>query len=144
MIRYALICADCEAEFEAWFASSSAYDTLAKAGQLDCSSCFGHRISKQIMAPSVRTSKRDAQTGQSNHAKLLEAARQHIAATHDYAGRDFPHQARAMHYGEAAERPIWGEASPEETAALREEGIAALPLPPALTPKPPKDKAKLN
>jgi len=144
MIRYALICADCEAEFEAWFASSSAYETQVKADQLDCPGCSGHRIGKQIMAPAVRTSKKGGKASTPSAAKLLEAAREHIASTHDYTGSDFPEEARAMHYGETEDRPIWGEASPDEAVALREEGIAALPLPGPLAPKPPKDKTKLN
>jgi len=144
MIRYALICADCEAEFEAWFASSAAFDALAKASQLDCTSCSGHNIGKQIMAPAVRTSKQAVKKPDSSPAKLLEAARDHIAATHDYTGSDFPEEARAMHYGETEDRPIWGETTPEEAVALREEGIAALPLPAPLAPARPKDKAKLN
>ena len=58
MIRYALICADCDHEFEAWFASSSAYDALAEQNQVTCADCGSARVSKQIMAPSVRTSER--------------------------------------------------------------------------------------
>jgi hypothetical protein len=48
-----------------------------------------------------------------------------------WVGRKFADEARAMHYGEAAEQQIHGESSPQEAAALAEEGIAvaALPLP---------------
>lgn len=144
MIRYALICADCETEFEAWFASSSAYDALAAKNQLDCPSCPGHHISKQIMAPAVRSSKQSSTDKDKRDRNLLQAAKEHIAATHEYTGSDFPDEARAMHYGEVEERPIWGESTPEEAKALHEEGVAAMPLPAALTPVPPKDKKKLN
>ena len=144
MIRYALICADCDSEFEAWFASSSAYEKLAKANQLDCPGCRGHRVGKQIMAPAVRTSKKGGKAPAPSAAKLLEAAREHIATTYDYTGTDFPEEARAMYYGETEERPIWGETTPDEAVALREEGIAAQPLPAPLAPKLPKDKTKLN
>ena len=34
-----------------------------------------------------------------------------------------------MHYGELDEAPIRGQASPEETDALREEGIEVVSLP---------------
>lgn len=74
----------------------------------------------------------------------MAAARKHIAETHDYTGGDFPDEARAMHYGEIEQRPIWGEATPEEAQTLLEEGVNAQPLPAAITPKPPKDKTKLN
>ena len=40
-------------------------------------------------------------------------------------------EARAIHYGDAEGRPIYGEASPQEARALVEEGIEVMPLPPA-------------
>jgi len=162
MIRYALICADCEAEFEAWFASSSAYDTQAKAGLIECVSCGGHKITKQIMAPAVRTSGQKSTppksrppcpemhvpeqtvSEQTGPAKLMEATRKHIAETFEYTGNQFPEEARAIYYGETEQRPIWGEATPQEAKVLHEEGIGVLPLPAKLAPKPPKDKSKLN
>jgi len=143
MIRYALVCADCEGEFETWYANSAAYDALAKAGQLDCVHCSGHRISKQIMAPAISGTRKAARAPASpNTADLIAAARDHIAKTHDYVGDSFPEEMRAMHYGETDERPVWGTATAEEAKTLKEEGIAAAPLPPALAPKPPK--VKLN
>lgn len=144
MIRYALICADCEAEFEAWFAGSEAYAAQAVKNQLECPSCHGHRVGKQIMAPAVRSSKNQAAEGAISAAELMKAAREHIASTHDYTGSDFPAEARAMHYGEIDARPIWGETTPKEAKALHEEGVAAVPLPAPLVPQPPKDKSKLN
>jgi len=38
-------------------------------------------------------------------------------------------EARRMHYGETQERGIRGQASPDETQSLLEEGIGVLPLP---------------
>ncbi len=144
MIRYALICTDCETEFEAWFAGSSAYDTQKENGQIECAACAGHNVTKQIMAPAVRSSKNMSAKTPASPSDLIKAARDHIAATHDYTGSDFPDEARAMHYGEIEHRPIWGETTPEEAKSLHEEGVDALPLPAPLAPKPPKDKSKLN
>lgn len=96
------------------------------------------------MAPAVRTSKQSKRDKRPITADLMKAAREHIADTHEYTGRDFPDEARAMHYGEVEERPIWGESTPEQASALRDEGVTALPLPPSLTPKPPKDTNELN
>lgn len=45
-----------------------------------------------------------------------------------WVGRDFANAARAMHEGRAAEDLIHGQASPEEAQALRDDGIAAMPL----------------
>lgn len=139
MIHYALICADCEAEFEAWFAGSEAFDALAEAGQLECSHCQSSRVAKQIMAPSVARTKSQDRSGP-KPADIIAAARNHIAETHDYVGDNFPNEARAMHYGEIDDRPVWGTATADEAKSMAQEGIGAVALPKALAPKPPKDE----
>lgn len=55
-----------------------------------------------------------------------------------WVGRDFADAARAMHEGRAVEDLIHGQASPEEAQALRDDGIAAMPL---LVPVVPPDAA---
>lgn len=146
MIRYALICSDCEHDFEAWFASSSAFDDQSARGLVSCIMCGGANVAKQIMAPSVRTS----ETGKtrSDEAALarefIQKARDHVANNFDYVGDSFADEARSMYYGETDSRPIWGETTAEESKALREEGVPAAPLPSALAPRPPKSDKQLN
>ncbi len=145
MIRYALICHDCEAEFEAWFASSSAYDTQIERGLVSCPSCDGTCVSKQVMSPSVSgTKKSDGPDPQRVFGKLAAAARQHVADNFDYVGDGFATEARAMHYGATDERPIWGETTPEERAELKKEGVPAEPLHPAFVPSKCIDDKDLN
>ncbi len=150
MIRYALICLDCDFGFDAWFASSAAYDEQSEAGQISCPECDGNSIAKQIMAPSVSGTKRTGGATVTNTqsdaevAAFLDAARQHVAETFDYVGSDFADEARAIHYGETDARPIYGETTPEESNALKEEGVEALPLPAELIPKKRRNKQKLN
>jgi hypothetical protein len=143
MIRYALACGDCEHEFEAWFASSEAFDRQAKRRMVACPECDGRKVSKQIMAPAVKTTKGRTETPDPEKilAEFAARARQHVAENFDYVGSDFAEEARAIYYGEAGDRPIWGETTPEEREALREEGVPALPLPAPFAPKPPKRKA---
>lgn len=144
MIRYALICNDCEHEFEAWFASSGAYDTQAKRRLVACPDCDSRAVAKRIMAPAVKTTKgKDpAPDPEKLLAAFAEKAREHVAENFDYVGSDFAEEARAMYYGETDDRPIWGETTPEEREALKEEGVPALPLPAPFAPKPPKRKAR--
>jgi hypothetical protein len=52
-----------------------------------------------------------------------------VEATCDDVGREFPEQARRIHYGETTPRAIYGEASADEAKALRDEGIEVQPLP---------------
>ncbi len=46
-----------------------------------------------------------------------------------WVGDKFAEQSRAMHYGERDAETIHGQATPEEAAALFEEGIEVAPLP---------------
>ena len=51
-----------------------------------------------------------------------------VAATVD-VGAEFAREARRIHDGEAPERPIRGQTSPEDARALLEEGVAIMPMP---------------
>lgn len=142
MIRYALSCADCDHGFEAWFASSEAFDVQAKRRLVVCPECDGRKVAKQIMAPAVKTTKgkTPAPDPEKAFAEFAAKAREHVAENFDYVGDSFAEEARAMYYGEQDDRPIWGETTAEEREALKEEGVAALPLPAPFAPKPPKRK----
>jgi hypothetical protein len=61
-------------------------------------------------------------------AAYLHMARKIMAHTED-VGTQFAEEARKIHYGEAAERGIRGQASREETLELLDEGIDIMPLP---------------
>ena len=61
-------------------------------------------------------------------AALMQMVR-HVMANTEDVGPQFAEEARKIHYGEAEERSIRGQASREETEALIDEGIEVLPLP---------------
>lgn len=66
----------------------------------------------------------------------LAKAQQELLDKSDWVGDDFADAARAIHYGEAEDRPIHGEATREEAEDLADEGIAVAPLPfPFLPPE---------
>lgn len=142
MIRYSLACVG-EHEFEAWFSNSKAYDTQRKKKLVECPVCGSTEVRKQIMAPSVRSSDK-AVPAEVAAAKAAAEIRQHIASTHDYVGEKFADEARAMYYGEAEHRPVWGEVTPETAQELIEEGVPAMPLPKPFAPDPPRRKARMN
>ena len=66
-------------------------------------------------------------------AAYWHMARKIMANTED-VGKQFAEEARKMHYGEADERAIRGQATQDEALELLDEGIdvMALPLPLAL------------
>ena len=62
---------------------------------------------------------------------LLRAVREQVVASAEHVGDRFADEARAIHYGDAEDRAIYGEASPQDARALLDEGIDVMPLPPA-------------
>jgi hypothetical protein len=112
-------------------------DDQLRGGALECPVCGSAQIEKQLMAPAVRNSRevarqRVAAPGDARQKKLLEAMRQlrrKVEDSAEYVGERFSEEARRIHYQEAAERGIYGEATVEEAKALVEEGIEAHPLP---------------
>ena len=127
MVRYSLSCAEGHA-FESWFQSATAFDDLAARGLLACAECGSSKVDKALMAPALSTAKPLAEHRDGREA-MLAALRRHVEETSDYVGLSFATEARAMHEGDMPERPIWGEARPEEARALLEDGIPVAPLP---------------
>lgn len=153
MIRFTLAC-DSGHRFESWFPSNAAYDEQAARGLVTCPFCDSSKVAKAPMAPAVARTDRDraaprlpvptptpsapaeapvpmiAEPERQLRA-LLRAVREHVVASAEHVGDRFADEARAIHYGDAEGRPIYGEASPQEARALVEEGIEVMPLPPA-------------
>ncbi|MCL6709946.1 DUF1178 family protein [Pseudomonas sp. R2.Fl] len=138
MIRYALIC-DNGHEFEGWFSESADFERQKETGFLTCPLCSSAEISKVLMAPAVSTARRkearEAQhalaVGEAQRevmAKLKEAVAT-IRANSEDVGERFPEEARKIHYGEADQRGIIGQASATEVRSLLDEGIEIAPLP---------------
>ena len=61
-------------------------------------------------------------------AAWMEVAK-HVMANTEDVGSSFASEARKIHYGEADERAIRGQATPDQTMELIEEGIDVMPLP---------------
>lgn len=136
MIRYSLNCESAH-EFEGWFSSSSDFDAQLGRGLISCPVCGSSKVEKMLMAPSLSTArKKDAMRNLAMDAaqkEVLTKIKETIAtirANAEDVGDKFPEEARKIHYGEAEERGIIGQASIEEAKALLEEGIdvAALPV----------------
>lgn len=137
MIKYSLVC-DQEHEFEAWFSDSASYDHQVERGLVECPHCGSLHIRKALMAPNVSTSRKREATPQEKLRQMAGQVRGHIRQNYDYVGEDFASEARAIHEGEKPERLIYGEATPYESEALKDDGVPVTPLPDALAPTPPK------
>ena len=145
MIRYSLKCRPQGHEFESWFASAAAYDSLARAKSLSCPHCGSSDVEKSLMTPGVALSREAAlapsataegakgagplSTPVDSTQEAMAAMQRALVADSDYVGERFVHEARAMHLGDAPQRAIHGEARLDEAKALIEEGVAVIPLP---------------
>ena len=121
--------------FEAWFASSDAFQHQLDAGQIACPQCGDHHIRRLPSAPYVQTASHSAPvtaaapTPEALAARMLAELRAAARRSED-VGERYPDEARRIHHGEAEERAIRGQANAREMQELLEEGIAVLPVPP--------------
>ena len=135
MIKYSLICKDCDLTFESWFASSKEYEKLKKKNFLNCHFCNSLNIEKSLMSPSVFKLKNNniIVTKDKKHKeikkKLLEYQK-FIKNNFDYVGERFTYEARSIHYkNKKTSKGIYGTASKEQINELKEEGIATEMIP---------------
>jgi len=148
VIKYNLICSN-DHEFEIWFSKGSDFDDQAPKGLIACPDCGVSKVEKAIMAPAVSTArKKEKMKAQNKQAlQMMNAAadkiRKEISENCDYVGDKFVDEARAINYGDSPERGIYGEASAQEAAELRDEGVEIASLPAHLSPKS-KSKSDLN
>jgi hypothetical protein len=125
MIAYQLQCRSGHA-FEGWFPDSAGFDAQAADGKLVCPVCNSKKVEKAVMAPAIAGKAREAAEARA----ALRALRQKMTENAEHVGGAFPEEARKIHYGDAEERAIYGEASGEEVKSLIEEGVPVAPLPP--------------
>ncbi len=116
--------------FEGWFASDDDFQLQGERGLMACPLCDDKTISRLPSAPRLNVSRHRADVPPPPAAiaqaraqgQWMRAVREMIHNTED-VGERFPEEARRIHYGEAQERNIRGQASVADAAALRDEGI---------------------
>jgi len=125
--------------FEGWFGSDQDFEKQLGQGLVECPMCGDTAIVKGLSAPRLNLGagrEKPAETqpvatvpaADTPEGRWMRAVREVLARTED-VGERFAEEARRMHYGEAEERGIRGQATREQTEALLDEGIAVLPLP---------------
>ena len=157
MIHYRLLCENGHG-FDGWFRDSAAFDEQASAGLLECPTCASTKVQRALMAPAIPKKGRPARAraeappeppkpaaqpappapvpppamAARMPAELraaLAKLRAEVERTCDYVGPAFAEEARKIHRGESERRGIYGETSPEEAEALREEGVEFASVP---------------
>jgi hypothetical protein len=141
--------------FEGWFASDDDFQSQRERGLLDCPICGNADVVKlpsaprlnlsgarpPAPAPEARDAPRPAPAPAPTMAVHGNAVTRFVAAVAELlqntedVGTRFAEEARRIHYGETEQKAIRGQTTPEERAALADEGIEVFTLPMALPPK---------
>lgn len=107
---------------------------------ISCTLCGVNKIEKQIMAPGIPAKGNRRVDMQAMAAgpvdpraaemiQMMRDYRKHVTDNSENVGTQFAEEARKIHFKEVKERPIYGEATPEDAKALLEEGIEVHPIP---------------
>ena len=135
MIKYKLICKNCDLKFDSWFASSNEYERLKKKKLLNCHKCNSVKVEKTIMAPQLisQNFKNDEKINLEKYNKVKKTIKDYqkfIKDNFNYVGDNFAYEARSIHYnGKKKSKGIYGSASKEDLKELKEEGIDAQMIP---------------
>jgi len=141
MIVFDLSCSEGH-RFEGWFGSSVDFADQQARGLVSCPQCGCAEVGKAPMAPAVpaKGNSKSEQPAATQVArgempaevkqalKALAEAQAKALQTSTWVGDKFAEKARSMHYGEADEAPIHGQATKDEAAEMLAEGIAVAPL----------------
>tara|TARA_B100000575_G_C23097428_1_gene632988 strand:+ start:582 stop:1010 length:429 start_codon:yes stop_codon:yes gene_type:complete len=129
MIKYRLICKNCDLTFDSWFASSDEYEKLKKNKFLNCHQCNSKKIEKTLMAPGlinyskIESSKKNPKQFY-DLSKTIKEYQKFIKDNFEYVGKNFAYEARSIHYNEKkTNKGIYGTASNDEMKELRDEGV---------------------
>ena len=135
MIKYKLLCENCDLKFDSWFASSNEYERLKKKKLLNCHKCNSVKVEKSIMAPQLisQNFKNDEKINLEKYNKVKKTIKDYqkfIKDNFKYVGDNFAYEARSIHYnGKKKSKGIYGSASKEDLKELKEEGIDAQMIP---------------
>ena len=135
MIKYKLICQNCDLSFDSWFASSREYDKLKKKNYLSCHNCNSKKIEKTLMAPKLlnRSYLKNSNVKNSKFKEVRKRIKEYqkfIKDNFEYVGENFAYEARSIHYNQKKKnKGIYGSASNKEIKELKEEGVEAEVIP---------------
>ena len=127
MIKYKLICKDCNNTFDSWFSTSKEYERLKNDNFLNCHVCNSLNVEKTLMSPSVLRNDPKINNQSQSYKKTKEAIlkyQEFVKKNFDYVGENFTYEVRSLHYkNKKGSKRIYGTTTKEELQELKEEGI---------------------
>ena len=135
MIKYKLLCKNCETTFDSWFSNSKEYEKLKKRNFINCHICNSLKVEKTLMSPSIFKSKNNISidpigSKYKEIQKTISKYQKFIEKNFDYAGDNFAYEARSIYYKDKkASKGVYGTATKKDLKELKEEGIETEMIP---------------
>ena len=130
MIVFNLTCLDCTFFFEGWFDNTSEFKRQKRSNLISCPSCESSNITRALVAPNIgKKSNSNKSKNKKTLASNIKKIKKIVEENFDYVGDKFTDEAKRIKYGEVKDRPIYGEATIEQTKELIEEEIKITSLP---------------
>ncbi len=129
MIKYRLVCKNCNFSFDSWFASSQEYEKIKNKKFLNCHNCNSNQVEKSLMAPKLINKYNLEKTNENikfkKINKKIKEYQKFIKENFRYVGENFSYEARSLHYNQKQNKKkgIYGSASFDEIKELKDEGI---------------------
>ena len=142
MVIYNLLCKK-KHSFEGWFPSFEDFQKQADKKLISCPTCGTTKVEKMPHACAVHVKKEQppappakmntpapaAPPTAAEFKEMLIRVHHYVTENFEDVGPRFAEEAKQIHKGEAAERPIHGTATLGEVKELAEEGVPCMPLP---------------
>ena len=149
MIKYSLKCIEvnCRKEkpFDGWFQNSASFKKQIRAGFISCPYCGSLNIKKNLMSPSVKSTKEKIPKMISKNVKhnelnknsnkqidmmvILRNLKKEIQKNAEFVGKNFTKEAKAIHEGKSKERAIYGQADAKDLEELKSKNIDFINVP---------------
>ena len=149
MIKYSLKCTEdsCNSKepFDGWFQNSTSFEKQIKAGYISCPYCGSLNIKKNLMSPSVKSTKEIKSKMNSKNIKhnelhknrnkeidmmvVLRNLKKEIQKNAEFVGKNFTKEAKAIHEGKSKERTIYGQADAKDLEELKSKNIDFINIP---------------
>ena len=124
MIKYKLICKECNLSFDSWFSSSDEYEKLKKINLLNCHNCDSNKVEKTLMTPKLSLDNNNKNLKFKQVYKKMKEYQKFIKKNFNFVGENFAYEARSIHYNnKKSNKGIYGTASIDEIKELKDEGI---------------------
>jgi hypothetical protein len=149
MIKYSLKCVEdnCveQKPFDGWFKSIASFEKQIEAGYISCPYCGSLNVKKNIMSPSVKSTKEINVKINSKNIKhnelnkktnkqidmmvVLRNLKNEIQKNAEFVGKNFAKEAKAIHEGKSKERAIYGQANAKDLEELKSKNIDFINVP---------------